>query len=734
MNCKNCDSIKRCHSYTLSVIAFLLSITPNLFSQDFWNRANGLPLASSTLIAFNQSGHIFVAGGEVFRSTDKGQTWSIASKGLNFNVQTLAINPQGHIFAGSRWNGVYRSTNNGESWEAVNNGLTQVISDPNGNSATVLAINPRGYIFAFFERGGIFRSIDNGNTWSFKGLNWDVQTLKVDVNGNIFAAGLGGLFYTSDNGESWTEIDFPYLTRLHSIALDRDNDLIYVGDESGLVFRSPDKGNTWKIIRIAASNQKIIALAINKNGTIFAGGGTEGVLVSKDRGEHWAKLNKGLKYNYILSLVLNSGGELFATGYGAYRFNGIDSSWVLLNSDLTNPVVTTLAVNKSDHIFAGTWGEGGIFRSTDSGKTWRQVNSGLTFPDVTDTTVLRLPLINSLISNSKGNLFAATTYGIFSFSNNDNLWTLLNKNYTNTYFRTIGVTSQDVLFAGLQGAGIFRSDDGRIWTSKNSGLDNLYVRAIAVNLNDHIWAGTYGGGVYHSTDLGESWKQTNNGLSGLYVNCIAISPKSNHIFLGTDGNGVFRSIDNGQSWAPVNNGITYPCIRSIAINNDGHIYSGTFPCLPNQPYEGGVYVSRDNGGSWTKINSGLMHPFIHALVFTHTDHLFAGTNNGIFMSSKSTTSVKDLGGVSLSLYMIDQNYPNPFNPETIIQFTLPKPNYVSLKVFNVQGEEIATLLSEHLIAGRHKVQWNAAKVANGLYIYQIQAGIWKQSKKMLLIK
>jgi hypothetical protein len=85
-------------------------------------------------------------------------------------------------------------------------------------------------------------------------------------------------------------------------------------------------------------------------------------------------------------------------------------------------------------------------------------------------------------------------------------------------------------------------------------------------------------------------------------------------------------------------------------------------------------------------------------------------------------------------FSLKQNYPNPFNPATTIQFDLPKTSWVSLKIYNILGEEVATLISDNMAAGTYKYRWNAAELASGLYIYRLEAGEYIKTKRMILMK
>jgi flagellar hook assembly protein FlgD len=81
-----------------------------------------------------------------------------------------------------------------------------------------------------------------------------------------------------------------------------------------------------------------------------------------------------------------------------------------------------------------------------------------------------------------------------------------------------------------------------------------------------------------------------------------------------------------------------------------------------------------------------------------------------------------------------QNYPNPFNPSTLISFKLPEQTNVQLKIYDILGNEVATLANENKPAGSYEVEWNASNLPSGVYIYQLVAGTNTQMKKMLLLK
>ena len=110
-------------------------------------------------------------------------------------------------------------------------------------------------------------------------------------------------------------------------------------------------------------------------------------------------------------------------------------------------------------------------------------------------------------------------------------------------------------------------------------------------------------------------------------------------------------------------------------------------------------------------------------------------NSGFwYVYSQSTiTDVHDEETIPAS-FKIEQNYPNPFNPSTIIRFSVPENSNVTLKVYDILGNELTTLLNEDKDAGWYDVHFDASALASGVYIYRISAGSFISTKKMLLLK
>jgi hypothetical protein len=156
-----------------------------------------------------------------------------------------------------------------------------------------------------------------------------------------------------------------------------------------------------------------------------------------------------------------------------------------------------------------------------------------------------------------------------------------------------------------------------------------------------------------------------------------------------------------------------------------------------QEFKFGIRGGDNEGGS-----GGYGNNHFENIVDTDTAFTIAsqyGSINPSFYSAwdynkgQVATGVENQVGLPL-IYSLEQNYPNPFNPSTVIEFAIPQQSNVSLKVFNVLGQEVATLVNGALNAGRHSVNFSASRFASGVYFYTIKAGNFVSTRKMLLMK
>jgi protocatechuate 3,4-dioxygenase beta subunit len=167
------------------------------------------------------------------------------------------------------------------------------------------------------------------------------------------------------------------------------------------------------------------------------------------------------------------------------------------------------------------------------------------------------------------------------------------------------------------------------------------------------------------------------------------------------------------------------------VHRYGRMMKDTSTAIPTVADDYRIFVS---AGPFAAVNPGDSISVSIAVV--------AGNGaTGIIAASKEAYAKYVLVGVQEDAvvtapkdFALDQNYPNPFNPSTTIAFDIPSASFVSLRVYNILGQEVAALVDEVRPAGRYHERWNANSVASGIYFYNIRAGSFTQTRKMLLVK
>lgn len=400
---------------------------------------------------------------------------------------------------------------------------------------------------------------------------------------------------------------------------------------------------------------------------------------------------------------------------------GSQAQWVQTN--LPSVLVCwSLAVNGT-YAFAGCSnpdypGSIGVWVSTDNGANW-------TLPS------LDLQGVGSLndFAFIGPYVFTAKTFlGVFRSTDNGTKWTAVNSGLTRyDWVGCLAVVGTN-LFAGNDSGVFLSTNNGDSWKKVSSGLPGGGVGDFAV-IGTNIFAAATGG-VYRSTNNGTSWAAVNSGLTNLRLNCLAVG--GTNLYAGTT-TGIFRSTDNGTSWTLISGDLGYYPMYSILVTGP-NIFVGTLPAL--------ACLSTDNGATWGNINTGLTPYYIVVDCFAISGpYLLAGARTGISgfgvwrrPLSEMIVDVRDPSTTLPSQYSLEQNYPNPFNPSTTIEFSIPKPSYVTLKVFNVLGNEMATLVNGRIQPGIHSVRWNASGVPSGVYFCRLAAGEFSGARKLILQK
>jgi photosystem II stability/assembly factor-like uncharacterized protein len=403
--------------------------------------------------------------------------------------------------------------------------------------------------------------------------------------------------------------------------------------------------------------------------------------------------------------------------------------WQQMNNGLTNLNVRALAADSGGTMYAAT-DSNLVFRSTNNGDSW------------THTSPTNAVSIGYLETNSLGHVFAGDGFaGVYRSTDSGNNWVQVDSGLSNPFVRALAVSASGDIFVGCLAVGgadtncAYRStNNGNAWTAVTTGLnDSIGISSLAISPSGNIFAGSYFRGMYRSTNNGNSWVGINTGLPpGIFLPSISISPNG-HAFVGTQDSGIYRSTDDGNTWGHTNTGLPVNTIVwSLAIKPGGDI----FAAVSQSTFSYGILRSTDDGGTWALINSGMTtNATVYDLVFNRTGYIFATTYGaGVFRSVAPVTIVEQTEGDIPLLFSLEQNYPNPFNPTTQIKFRSPTTGDASLKVYDLLGREVATLVNEQMNPGTYSATWNAAGFASGVYLYRMRAGTFIETKKLLLLR
>ncbi|MFA7418438.1 MAG: T9SS type A sorting domain-containing protein [Melioribacteraceae bacterium] len=390
------------------------------------------------------------------------------------------------------------------------------------------------------------------------------------------------------------------------------------------------------------------------------------------------------------------------------------AQWKALNTTFGSDIRVLAKAGNS--LFAATNG-GGVYYSANSEQNWIQRNSGLT----------NLKVYSLAVS---GTTIAAGTYGngVFISNNNGEAWTSTASGISVPYIYALAYMGGNIL-AGTGGGGFFRSaNNGSNWVSAGGTTHIVNSFYVAQNYS-FVGQGPY---AYKTTDNGNTWT-TLIGSSSTTVKGFAETPRTGggtNIFVGTL-DGVYISTDDAKSWKTTNSGLTYKNVNAIVATGQ-NLFVAT--------EDGGVFRSSDNGSTWNTINTGLPTNTNGRTLILSNGALFLGTSEGVVwkrdLSDLGITSVKQVASEIPSAFELSQNYPNPFNPETNISYKLQTASQVSLKVYDVLGNEVATLVNEYQQAGKYNFELsiNKFQLSSGFYLYTLKAGSFSSTKKMLLIK
>ena len=641
---------------------------------------------------------------------------------------SVAIQGDGKIVAaGSYWNvnddfAVVRYNTNGQLDNTF--GTNGMVTTPVGTShdeARSVAIQSDGKIVAagFSDNGSyddfaVVRYNTNGQLDNTFGTNGIVTTsagashdgansVTIQSNGKIVAAGYSysGNGFTVVRYNTNGQLDNTFGTngivttpfgtshgRANSVAIQSDGKIIVIGDS------------------YSGNDRDFAVVRYNTNGQLDNTFGTNGIV----------NIPVGYSSEVAYSVAIQSDGKIVAAGDSYSGGSNSDFAVVRYNTDGQldntfgeNGITTTLlgraysvAIQSDGKIVAAGFSYNG---SNDDLAVVRYNTIGQLDNTFGTNGIVITPIgtsngaARSVAIQSDGKIVAAG----FSHNGGDNVFTVVRYNTNGQLDNTFGTNGIVTTSVGVQNSKVYSvaiQSDGKIvvtgYSYSASGNDFAVVR---YNTNGQL-DNTFGTNGIVTTPGGYPKSVAIQSNGKIVVGGFSVSGSDDEDFAvvryNPDG-----ALDNSFG----ENGIITTQIGSIksrgtsmAIQDDGNIVVAGYLMTSNYSF--------------------------HYTVFTLVRYL-----------GDSADGIKEINKKELpASYTLEQNYPNPFNPVTNFEFQIIEPGFVTLKVYNVLGKEVATIVNKELNSGFYKYQWEANGLASGIYLYKINAGLYSAVKKMLLLK
>jgi len=506
------------------------------------------------------------------------------------------------------------------------------------------------------------------------------------------------------------------------------------------------------------SNDNVFDIVISNTGAVFASSWVNGVYKSTNDGDSWEL--SGLPGARVYDLAVSPEGDIFAfatttSNHSIHRStdDGLTWSEVYNGSHQNNfafggGVVfkDSIAVAAMSFTLGPLIGNIGvdIVKSTDYGATWQFVImlNGLGFAN--DLTLL-----------DDGRIFVASSLNGVCFSSDmGSTWFNL-PSFPQIFTEKVLYHSNGNVYLGRNTAG---SGDDLLFKSTNKGNSWLPVgiltntsggnlNSIYIDDNDVIYVPVVKFGptyftVYRSSDDGLTWDEIYDGFPPS-TNIRALTGKGNILFAGTEGRGVYKRV------IPVP--VELSSFTASVNNNDVILHWSTASETNNMGFEIQRlqnYNLPEGKAGVTKLQDWETVGFVEGKGTTTEQQFYSFVDenlssgkyqyrlkqidfNGSFEYQKTIVEAEI---IQPSEFLLKQNYPNPFNPTTTISFVIGQQSFVSLKVYDVLGNEVAVLVNEEKTPGSYKINFDARDLSSGIYLYKLTTGTFSETKRMMLLK
>jgi photosystem II stability/assembly factor-like uncharacterized protein len=686
----------------------------------------------------------------ILKTTNGGTTWT-KSLDWSYNNQRgvwdVMINPKNpNVIYAATSEGVYKSTNAGGSWNNILNYLmamdllinpvdTNIIYASIGNLSNNVPNSNVG-LYKSTNSGASWTKLNNGtsglpNTWTgktsldmFRG-NPDVIIASVsnDINSYI------GLYRTTNAGLNWTA---GYASSSwqgvqgwynNAIMFKPDNQNIIVG---GAV-------NTWKSTNFGANfTSKSVWSAWLSGPT--PPGNQEGPSNFVHADIHYFTYNPK-DYNKLY----------IAADGGLYRSNNFGESFFSCNGGyVTSQFYASFASSFTDSVFClgGLQDNRAAFHQGTV--AWYKTFGG-------DGACCQINSQNPLIC------YTEYTYGDVARSTNGGIsWNYINppsSGYSSSYCFVapfvVCPSNPNILY--IAGTNVYKSSNGgSTWSSSLGSFGGGKGLSIGTSWvsTDTVYIGTTPEGsttaaVWRSVNGGLNWTNiSGSSIPNRYPTDIFVHPyRAKEVYATFGGFGsahVLKSVDAGNSWTNITSNLPDVPHQSVFVD----------PLYSNNVYVGndlGVYVSTNGGTNWVEFRNGMPYALVFDLSYAPVGRkLRAATHGNGIWESKLLSNPVGISGNETEIpdgYMLEQNYPNPFNSMTTIHYNVPtyhsgegRNPVVTIKVYNILGKEVKTLVSDVKPAGSYEIRFDAAGLSSGVYFYKMTADDFSDVKKFVFMK
>jgi len=563
------------------------------------------------------------------------------------------------------------------------------------------------------------------NTALYSQVTWNSQSSGTyeNLNGIFlvnsyigYAVGNNGVVLkTTNGGQYWDIKSFPASTSNLSVYF--QNAMTgFVGNQDANVYKTVDGGNSWEV-NGSASTYAITSISMPSVSAGYCGDHYSNLQKSTDNGQTWLTLTTTPGYDAKIFFMNENRGWLVDNyGYVYSTANaGLNWSNVRISTDTISSVYF---ITSSIGYVAGDSGR--VFKTVNGGTNWTLLNTG--------TTVK----LNSIYVQNLNEIYACGNAGTILYSGNGGTsWTVETHGTNNL---------KDMNFIPATVFGNTVGDLGTVYRTNTAGLGCIGIGTVSCDYPfTTYWMGGRTQMLFTAAEIAAAGGIANSLITQVGFN---VTVNSTQLMEGFNINIQNTSLTSLTSW--VTSGWTNIYTGTYSVPGTGWQYincptstfhwNGTSNILLEVCYTNSSYTTFSTVNATTL--PGMIYGYYNDNI---TGCTTAATNvindrpNVCFTMGQPLGVNNHNNGIPTK-YELGQNYPNPFNPTTKIKYGLPKQSFVTLKIFDMLGREIKTLVNEQLQAGEYINEFNASDLPSGTYFYRLQTNNFTETKKMVLIK